>query len=816
VDSLDPSTPQGVSTDDTTTMQFQDASTVVEQKSELHFDTMYEAVNPYTDSVAREIVERTVQLPATTWTSGSSILFFADPITSMISSSQVIKNVWGTLSGTSTGFGMFRFMRCGFKFIVKVNSTQYHQGTLVAGWLPDLLDHEQLDVQNCFAHNAIVLSASTQDQATLEAPYYGRKPHYDLAYGVPESQPIFFLRVLNPLVTSNPSVADTVEVSLFLQATNVKMYALLPQKPFPPLGKSLWRPNKGLHKGALFEKIVQKDLEKEKRYRVPGMETQSGQNKKRPKREVHTKDEQGLSVPGVASLISPIIRSIPYASDVIDIGKMILSNLDKPTTDQSIMYIREEGNRGHNWLTGVDYCEELSSFPSSSVARTLGMESSDINVVDYCKKPLLFYSEVITTAGVKFYIPVHPMNFLSSIRTEPDFLAFGTSFYSYWRGSIKFLFQFVGTPFYSCRFKISVSHTGAAVAGGTGDGTGYYSHIVDAKGDAWFELSVPFLCARTWSSTFDWTGNDDTFLTVEALTDVQGSSLPATASYYMNIYRAAGDDYQLASLQTARNLGLTPLDRPRLDNNKYTRQYATVIPGMEAQCSVAGRFKQPFQGITPTATGTLETGINMADTSSTVSDVCKRFSIYTFTARNWGSYPNGNGPLEPASAPGMIFMWSRVYAFWRGSRRIKRIASDNNSQLLLRGLWGDGSEHHYDGTPINLAASDYVSSCTVPWYCLNSWSPAAGVLTYTNSPEDPETVNYYDYVYPSDSRLLLAAGDDFCFLYPIAPVVLAHMAEERKSAKSKDVPNHSNVENGAGRGMVKPKVPTASNVPTPN
>jgi len=725
---------------------FEDAANVVCQSSTLNFATMYEPVNPYTDCTPKEIVERVVTLPTFSWNSTSSTIWSGSPLSALVANSQTIRNVLGNLIGTNPG--MFRYMRCNFRVTVRVNSTQYHQGTIIVGWLPvELPTVQYTSLQSTFAHNAVVLSASSQESCTLDIPFYSRYPHYDLFN--PLNVPLIYIKAFNPLLTSSSSVVDTVPITVFLQATDVKLYGILQQT------------------GGIAR--TQEMLESTERY-----EKHSAVNKNKKNKEAKAKEE-GLSLAGPLSLIKPLIRSIPFAAPIIDTAKMILSNLDKPTSDQSLVYTQPRSMRGWSLLSGLDYGEPLSSFPSFSVARTLGMDSSDMTIVSFCQKPLLYYTGTITTAGRIFSLQVHPM-FYGSWRTEPDFLAFGTSFFSYYRGSIRYLLHFVGTPFFSMRVKISVTHSGISPTS-TGDGSGYYSRVIDVKGDAWVPISVPYLTPTIWSKTLITADGAQTYLILEALTDVQGSSLPAAASYYVNVYRAAGDDYQLASLTRSRNMTMA------FDETEIYEKH-----------SISQKFKEPFEGVSPVNTGFTESGLCMADTSSTITDSCKRWTSIVATARNRGSYPCGDGQLDVHNE-GPFFLWSRVFAFWRGGRRV-RIMNFNQSRAVLDGLFGstDTVKLGLEGQSVvwNEAAGAGYFNASVPYYSTTSWSPAMGITAYTPSYDDPEFPTVPVGVGGGES-IVISAADDFVFMYPVAPVVTALFLNGQKRRKEMKVPLVPNV-----------------------
>jgi len=159
-------------------------------------------------------------------------------------------------------------------------------------------------------------------------------------------------------------------------------------------------------------------------------------------------------------------------------------------------------NRHMSTLTGVETSEPLGQFPTHSVTKDLGYITSDMTVIQYAQQPNFFYSTTSSAAGTVYSQVVHPMRYYNGTthgRTNPDYLAFASSLFDFWRGSIRFLIQFVGTAFYSCTYRISVYHGETLTSGDVtniADGVPLFSRIVNAKGDTWTEVDVPYLQAH--------------------------------------------------------------------------------------------------------------------------------------------------------------------------------------------------------------------------------------------------------------------------------------------------------------------------------
>jgi hypothetical protein len=717
-------------------VRFEDASKTVEQKSTISVMQMYSPVNPYPDESPEKLLKRTVQLPELTWSGGGLITCF-HVLDQIQFNSKIHRDIIGNLfsPGTRTAAGLYRYLRCGIKITVKVNSTPYHQGTLMVGWFP-----WQMGLSNVsslwsrppnmasFEHT-MILSASSQEQATLHIPFMSTLPHHDLLNPYATQDPIFVIRPLNPLTTSSPTVVDAVPINVFAELENIEIYGYL-----PPNYSTSERFEKNSSEGA----------------RV-------GANKITRNTEAQAKDKQGQSTqPKKLTEIVPVIRTIPWLSTLIDVGKWLFSNLDKPTTDQGLTFTQNRPHRGHTLLNGIDFTEPLSSFTSYQVTKKMGIESSDIPVVHYAAKPALFYTTSAITKGIILQLKVHPMIYASSTRVEPDYLAFATAMHQFWRGGIKFVIQFVGTPFYSARFKISVTHTYPTVPAGTGDGTGYTSRIVDVKGDAWTSFIVPSLTPHLWNNrdiTRDPAGYS--WLVIELLTDVQGSSLPSQAMYYINIWRAAAEDYQLAHHVAAENWDT-----------------------FEKNCSVGERFRDKALGVQTDSKGCVEEGIFMADTTSTLSDLCKRMVPHKPDSTGPYSYPQQDSALTYFSRDA-FHMLQYGFLFWRGSRRMK--VTDNSSYFvtLQPGESYPAGLVRLDGSPLVLFNDTLNTSATIPWYCQELMSPSISLQG-----EATRNTNYpVDSTSNSINPLWIAGGDDFAYYFPVPPQITSSLADAKNNLK---------------------------------
>jgi len=648
-----------------------------------------------------------------------------DPVAAIISVSPTHANILGTRPTGGTRAGMYRYLQCDVEVTIKLNTTMYHQGCLCAGWFPQETPLTCATTYYAPSHDGILMSASLQDQCTFTVPFCSSRPHYDLLTWGPSHPGSYFISVINPLKVAAPNIADNVQVGVYLQMKNIKLYGVLPQ--VAPAETPTWQ--------------------------MQSTHT----NKFKTNSEAEVKDDKGISASGPKDIVSTVLSTVPLVGDIVKLGSAIM-NLDKPSSDQSTTFVQTRNNRGMGLLTGIDYSEPMSQFPSYAVARSIGnFESSDMSVVDYCKKPALLWQQTFTSTGPIVTLTMHPMKYWASTqRLEPDFLAFGTSLYDYWRGSIKLLFHFVSTPFYSCRLRISVSHADGPPAS-IDAGTGVFSKIVDVKGDTWTTLVVPYLTKRIWSYVdydYEPSVKDYSYVYIEALTDVLGSSLPAQALIYMNIYRSAGDDYQLAGLRTAQKIASNSTVIDSTQNAKKGFQFSM-------QCSLKDKFKEPFDGA-GVSTGIKESGIFMADGSTTIADTCKRFYPYTPDSFNSFSFPYVTDSNQ-AKLP--VFWWPQTFMYWRGSRRLKWIS---NTTPYVQSLTSPDGSTTYASSYVN--NNQTIMEVAVPWFSTESY--------YVTQERDAGT-NWWQYAKPVrctnnvilNSSLYFSIGDDLTFFYIIQPFV---------------------------------------------
>ena len=693
----------------------------VVQEDQNIFMRLYSSINPYKDDTPTSLITKMTKGVNIQWTPTFTYVTI-DPLVELVNSSTLALSVLGNLTVPVLSRPMYRFLRTDFRVVFKINSTPYHQGSLIASWKPPGVVHPiEQQAQGACGMNAVVMSASVQDEITLDIPFVCPFPHIDLLnYGYKYSTKVT-LTSLNPLLATVSNLADTVPINVFVQLVNPVLYAGV-----PPLT------------GPLVEEQSSNRSYKRKNF---------------ARSEADNKDNRGMSAQGGKTSILPIIEKIPIVGPVIQTIKTVFDNLDKPRSDQFVTHTYSRPAYGLSIMSGLDQSELLSDHPQALVSKEVGLETSDMEVVTYASKPNLLFTTNFKNLGIIKQFQVHPRTLED--RTYPDYLAFAASFFEYWRGSIKYLFHFCTTAFYSCRIRITVTHLNV-MPSVIGSGASFYSRIVDVKGDTWIDLDVPFLSVGVWDRTYTLDVANTPTVTIEALTPVQGASLPADAIIYLNCFRAAGPDFQLA----------------------VSRNWPVEV---EEQCSLNTRFRIPFAGPVDTTTGVLETGLCMADHSTSISDMTHRHTPHGL-AQNHKSYPG-----ETSIFPGITDKWAQGFAFWRGSRRFSNVSAVNLAQL-------NPEEIPNPVTDLNFAYSLELNSASImcveiPWYSRIAYYPTVA--------SDFPGLIALAYPQPADVRLTgtyntpkIAGGDDFVYIYPL-PALYSNTSFTPTTVSTSRSPNPS-------------------------
>jgi len=418
---------------------------------------------------------------------------------------------------------MYRYYRSDVEIRIKMETTPYHQGSLLVGYLPCGGLSVAPSLATLSGLNAKVLCASQQDELKFIIPYLSPKDWMDTMDSIPNIDfdgaiGQCFIQTLNTLIPTQANMPTSVPVLVYARFVNMKQMS--------PVS------------GITVQPIVAKSHAHFKK-----------------NAESSAKQKSGVDTTSIVSTVSGLLKKAPVIggiySSAVGVLKSIAPDLSRPLSQAAPIPI--VGPYGGQTATcaGLDVATETSMYPNAMVKSSptfYGMETSHIEVSKLAQRPMLQTSVSLTNVSPIFSTYVSP-------NVTNDWLWSMAHAFRYWRGSIKYLLHFCVPSFYAFRVQIQLEDQNASAIVQTGD---IMSKIVDIKGDTTVTLSVPYMRTHTWTDpAVDYSvgpAYKPPILTVQILTPIVGSSAPATPTIYLNVWRAGGEDTQFAQLKGARTV----------------------------------------------------------------------------------------------------------------------------------------------------------------------------------------------------------------------------------------------------------------------
>lgn len=615
----------------------------------------------------------------------------------------------------------FLYFRAGIKLEIRMNSTPYHMGAIMVSWLPcTLVVNPPLFQASAF--RPITLSASTQQAATTTIPYLSPKTWINLdEYDGGEICTVY-LNTLAELITTSPDVSTDVHVQVYASFCDVEVAGYVPSIPS--------RVTKG--------KVTRV---------IPQAEVRTAGSRNDPvNQEAQNKTRTGTAtVPSLGYFIRPLLRQIPIIGGIIDpiidVFKVIFGVMDKPTGVPVVQPVSFDMSRDMSQAAGVDNAQTLSLYPTPSVSRIKGLmggETSDMSFNQLASIPMLHKTYILDTAQTQFSIHCVP-EATDNPEGRPDFLFVAFQCHQWWRGSIKYYFQFFTTAFTSCRVRISLNYVNWTSSVTTsGD---IISKIVDIKGDTNVSITVPYLAETHWRRQ----NVDDTFpiLVTELITPIIGQSQVSDSTIYVCVWRSGGPDMQFSLV--------TPVPI-------FTSESRVVIP----QCDIRSTFKKSFDPIIDGCSHTMEKGFVQCEISGAISDVLKRY-VLDVTDNN--TFPT---PLQVITLQMSTWSWlSHIWMFWRGSRRKKHFAGGDPGTLFTVCPTSDFYATHSSGGNMTVPNVYPIVGTEIPWY---HNMPYYFVYPLTAAITSDVPIGITAFGSTIEFSSFIAAGEDFQLGFLTAPL----------------------------------------------
>jgi len=386
-------------------------------------------------------------------------------------------------------------------------------------------------------------------------------------------------------------------------------------------------------------------------------------------------------ISGIASAVSKGFRefgTIPALSEVAGTISWISDRIartanmfgfSKPTQGDSLTKFVLLNNSNHSQVDGDSEARSLAFISKPGVSLNHGLSGSSIDEMDfsYIARKYAYFNQfnwTLLSTGVIFTQKVHPgVNVPASTGISFPPVCYLASFFSYWRGSLKYRFKIVKTEFHSGRIQICFYPTDESVF----TSSSYYVNrqIIDIREHNEIEVIVPYISRYPYATIA--TSESIGTLTIEV---VDALVAPATVNNYVTFLCeiSGGDDFEVA--------------QPR-DNN-FALTYAIPQSGLnETSKSISFCIGNSVVKANPITASALVVG----DKISSLRSFLKRYvlirpnsGVAASTSRPTASLINmtpdlltvlGNGTITYSYVPDNIALWAPCYALWNGGIRIK-------------------------------------------------------------------------------------------------------------------------------------------------
>lgn len=606
--------------------------------------------NPYPDPDLSSVLTRQYKIADIVWNDGAT-----DPYDTELGTVDLMK-LLVEIRNISDKLTQFRWMRSDIEVEVRVNATPFHIGAVIMHHIPRAIQSvtattlwaskSQTLTQKSQA-SGMVISASSlnnltfiikREAATLVDPI-DEAGAYDGCLGT------LGFTVLNPLVVAAGGTVNPVNIAVFARFINPQPSGM---GYFPLLSVARVRPQSG-------------EVSAEALRKAGGAITGTEASSLFPT----------SVVTGVFDSLNGMIQSIaPAAQFAMSLG------LSKPPNQSTPGPAIIDDFRDLNYAHGVSNATKLALHPDASLGHTTGGLLKKNSIKEFIGKPSYLQTLVISTESPVdtplMKIPVHPS--LSAFRPADDVftptpLAYMSQSFTYWRGGLKFLFQFIGSQFVTARFRVTHWPSPSlppSIEEFAGDAV---SAIVDVRGDVEFPFTAPYISPYPYQQTrgylhanadVGWNAlplnEQNSFITVSLINAMQVPDAAGDARIYLNVYVSAAEDFVFGGFS-----------QPAVRNPISVASPPLAVRPQSLELSYATAFKP----LVP-AVAAYEAGAVLPEQYTTVEELCMRYELLDSASQVTGlvSQYQRDG-LTIISTGDALEYFARCYRWNRGGVRWK-------------------------------------------------------------------------------------------------------------------------------------------------
>jgi len=551
-------------------------------------DDVWRGSSTLPDQELSKVLSRSYQLGTYYWNtspSGTTILTNLDVAQSLFGIPQIAEKL-----------NFFTYFRAkAIKVTVRVNSTIFHYGTLVASSTVNNSHafHNQTGTgtwqfMNC---RPVLIDATTESAVDYLIPWCA-----NTQWVVPSAAihlMTFRLTVAVPLSMLGSAV-DPAVVTVYASFVD-------PEVTFP---------------------------------KADDLAAQSGRNM--GQKEARTKSSSGTVVSDVHSFADTLFSIVGAGASAVEkLAPLLAVMADKPSTLRPVDHIVVLPGADMPFTSGLESTVRLSADPEATTGFSPGL-LGDVNpnptVQSMVRTPGYVGSFSFTDAtlagtlvGSRALSPQgQAVRTVASIWT-PTPLMWYSSLFKFWRGGMKLFVHFVTSSMVTCRLRAVWIPAGHAVPATVADATSgdYVSEVFEVSGTMDYAVNIPYVSTTmykrvasdyTLTTMLDNTSTAEeyslgslAFYLVAPIVSITSTLAPTVTAL---MWIAAAEDFQFSSYAG------------QLHRNGILYTYAPVI----AQCSILEQFAKPFRPLVP-FTAAVESGIATAESYTGLVDLGKRHSL---------------------------------------------------------------------------------------------------------------------------------------------------------------------------------------------
>lgn len=516
------------------------------------------------------------------------------------------------MNNYSEFLNQFAYLRSGLRVHIRFNSTIFHQGSMMVGWLPyvDRTHYNTADKVQVSMMNAVVISASQQTQLDYDMPYRSPHPSFPIktVYG-PSDKVVgrLFMKTLTPFRAPTGATGQLI-VQVYVSMLDPVAYGFV---------------------GDTAQSSTEFQIKKEEEKKLPSV--------------------------GVKTLVegaSAVVRTMPYVGQYYGPMADVLnaSTLSKPTQKTATKYVT---TRYHPYINQCDSISTAALICPQTDGRlshySYPGDNANMTISQLAMKPGLVKISSYFATLQYISVPTNPAYFIPGMSASTmDYLSVVTNSFLYWRGSIRYAFYFSCNSLTSSRVALQYRTSGNA---NLADGN-IVTQLLDIKGDTWHYITIPYISSEYWQITNPTTENELSLITMQAV-DLAVSDASLTHTVDVAMFRSAGPDFQVAMPRE--------LDRAQATHLIKDFQEKQFVP-FQVRCEdLCGDPHEPQIGV--------EYGRCNPEKMYRIIDLLRLPSEY-----NAGEHPEPQiCTTNPGDLRTPFRVYSSMFAFWRGSIRMGEV-----------------------------------------------------------------------------------------------------------------------------------------------